>query len=528
MIYLIPNWQQNDDLHANRMLHIVKLFEESQMPATLLLPHLIPFSRYQAQDYHFNGTQVRLFDLLQNIMLQEGAPLTLKDMGFDAPEMAFIYSFEGVLILQNDQKIAQASYNAYGHISHVKRFVEEGFLVDVLDDRGFVSYRDYQDTRGETFQRDYFNELGEITLQEKMQDKVSRFYVTEKGNSKLTSKDGASLESLLAEAIFHATEEKASLLFEASPSLLGVAEYFRTSNRVYTILAGNRDLRKEPASEVAQLLYHPLTLITDSFDKQDEILAARKNLSLKNQSDIFVIPMYQTTLSLGNSNSVFQQWIYLRLGNLSPFAKKSCSLLFEKVFETENDSLIFEVSSEQNKKMLENVHRKWVDERFGIDSHSEDYLKVAHFLRAKADKQLFEHEEKAMTTLKKSPQWQELVAAYKVYQRLSYRVSPHPLQIVEDFRKVRLFVDTTEGKDFQSQAQAVSAGLPMLLRDNSYFLVPGVNGDVVNTEEELLSRVNAYLENLDLWNKSLVQNVELIELYSTQSIAEIWKEVLSA
>ncbi|PGE32468.1 accessory Sec system glycosyltransferase Asp1, partial [Bacillus cereus] len=94
------------------------------------------------------------------------------------------------------------------------------------------------------------------------------------------------------------------------------------------------------------------------------------------------------------------------------------------------------------------------------------------------------------------------------------------------FQRVRLFIDDRQKYDFLSHSLAVSAGIPILSKTPSPYLVHGKNGLLYEEDEDLLKTIRAYLTDPDLWNQSLVESVEIIENNSAEGLIEKWKEVL--
>jgi hypothetical protein len=177
------------------------------------------------------------------------------------------------------------------------------------------------------------------------------------------------------------------------------------------------------------------------------------------------------------------------------------------------------------KQELKEIHKDMIDGHFGIDSESSEFKQVAHYIKSKADSNLYEVEEKAIKPLKKSAAWKYLAGAAEAYRRIKYRITPHFNQVGRDLALARIYVDLAGRSNFSVQAKAVSAGVPQISRLWTYFIEENVTGKYVKEPEEVLPAIEFFVDDLAHWNEALVTNVEMIDDYSEDQILEIWKGI---
>ena len=531
MIYLIPNWKQADNnLENDRILNITRLFAENGEPYKLFLLNYLPFLRYKAQEYSLlSDCYWRAYDDIQNISLEEGHPLSIEDLSFPE-DVENIYTPFGMVLLQNNQPYGEVIYNKYGCIERVKYYKADHICLDHYDDRGFLSVKEYLSKSNVAYQREYFNEYGEKTVTEILADEPAIIIETA-GNDQLKKKTFFTMDEVIAVVLQMELEKindsSKKILTTTDEDVLKVTQTIQETESLIRIVSDDDILRDKNRELFVKSMKAAKSIVTDTSAKQQELLTVKKaHLELVNMS-VTTIPMFNTELDLGMSNSVAQLIMYWRATQLSDFMFEANEVLIKNLINNTKYSLIIEVSTILDQSKLQDRQKELIDTYFDVDSESEDFQKAAHFIEAKRTKHLYKADELAIEEIRKTDSWKNLVKAINVYNRIEFRVQPTLLSIRNDFQRTRLYIDISEKYDLQMQSLAISAGIPQITKVKTDFIEDHKNGRIVRRISELEPAMTFFLQNLSNWNNALVKNVTVIEEFSPHIILEKWRHVLN-
>ncbi|MGG5318304.1 accessory Sec system protein Asp1 [Enterococcus sp. AZ072] len=530
MIYLIPNWKQSDNhLENDRMLNIARLFSKNGEKYELLLLNYLPFLRYKAQEYTiFSDRYWRAYDVLQNIHLINGHPLSIEDL--ELPEMIEkVYTPFGIVLLKEAKMYGEVLYNKYGCIERVKTFENDWTIVDSYDDRGFLSSKEYANAAGKVSKREYFNEFGEKTVIEVLSD-TPRVIIGEAGNDLLKEKSYRTITEAISDVLIHkaaSLENQKEILTVTENNILEITKAIQDQESMIRIISDNDNLRTFNQSALFEGMKTSKYIVTDTTSKQHELMNIKKANSFLENTSITTIPMFNTELNLGMSNSVVQLIMYWRVGEMNERVYEANEVFVNNLIKHTKHTLVFEVQTAFEMSKLQEQQKELIDSFFAIDSDSEDFKKAEHFIEAKRTKHLYKADEIAVEEIRKKKSWTGLVKAISVYHRIEFRINPTLLSVQNDFQSVRLYIDINQEYNLQMQSLAISAGIPQVVKSSTDYIEDKKNGMVISRISELEDAINYFLKNLNNWNNSLVENVRLIEEYSPHIVMEKWKEVFN-
>ena len=531
MIYLIPNWKQTDNnLENERVLNITKLFTESDEQYKLFLLNHLPFLRYKAQEHSLLFTSYwRAYDVIQNISVSDGHPLSFEDLSFPS-DIETIYTPFGIVLFRKNRKYGEVKFNKYGCIEGVKYFKEDHNYFEYYDDRGFLSLIEHMTKQNVVTRREYFNEYGEKTLTEIL-DGNPEIIIEEAGNESLKKKIFYTMDEVIAEVLKielqQIPDDNKKIIATTDNDILKVTQFIQDEEELVRIVSDDDALQAYDRKLFIKSMKKAAYVVTDTKAKSQELLKVKKaNPELAN-IEITTIPMFNTELALGMSNSIAQLIIYWRVEQLTDFLLEANQVFIKNLIDQTKYSLIVEVSSRLDQSKLQEHQKEIIDSYFDVDSESDDFKKVAHFIEAKRIKRLYKADELAIEDIRKTDSWKNLVKAINVYNRIEFRVQPTLLSIKNDFHKARLYVDINEKYNLQMQSLAISAGIPQITKVKTDFIEDKKNGAVVRRISELEPALTFFLQNLSNWNNALVKNISVIEDFSPQIILEKWRDVLN-
>lgn len=530
MIYLIPNWKQSDNhLENDRMLNIARLFSRNNEKYELLLLNYLPFLRYKAQEYTiFSDCYWRAYDDMQNIHLVNGHPLSIEDLNLPRT-IEKVYTPFGTVLLNENKTYGEIFYNKYGCIEKVKTFDNGWTIFDYYDDRGFLSSKEYIDFAGNMSKREYFNEFGETTVIENFSG-TPQIIIGETGNDLLKEKNYQTINEVISDILIHKAatlEEQKEILTVTENNLLEITKGIQDTEDMIRIISDNDHLRSFQQDRLFEGIKTSKYLVTDTSMKEQELRKIKQANSSLADTSIARIPMFNTELNLGMSNSVVQMIMYWRVGELDESVYKANEVFVNNLIAHTRHSLIYEVGTVLEMSKLQDRQKALIDDYFNVDSDSEDFKKAEHFIEAKRMKRLYKTDELAVEEIRKKDSWKALVKAINVYHRIEFRINPTLLSVQNDFQKVRLYIDVSKEYNLQMQSLAISAGIPQVVKRSTDYIEDKKNGIIIQRTSELDDAINYFLKNLNNWNNSLVENVRLIEEYSPHNIMEKWRDVFN-
>lgn len=524
-MYFIPHWKNKENsLDEDRMLNIIFLFKENNLAVNVLSIDYLPYFRYLLNDYQLHDVGiVSLFDVLQQVNVQNGFPMTTEDIYF-ADDVEQIYTPFGITLIKNNLPFGEVRFEKHGFIESIQ-YIQEANCKEIYDDRGFLSSIEFFNSKSKKWKTEYYNPLGQMMVCEYFDPE----YHIELYNSELnlSQKKYNSFAEIFAELfnqkLLHLEDEP--LIGDIWNSSLNFIENLNTNPFLISIFSTQQHIYEYDLHQQEVLFQKSTCIVTDSVKQKEKLEISQHKLQINPSSEILNIPMYPTQLMLGNSNSVEQLIIYWKNEHTTAEEMFLVELFTNLLIEEPLYALILEVNTFEQKENIQHTQRDMIDSFFNIDSYSEEYQKVAEYLDAKKTHTLMKSQDDAVKELKLLPIWRQYVRAAETYDRIEFRIRPNIKKVQLDFSVSRLYIDLNNTVDLQKQSFAVNAGIPLILKEPSDYVVHLGNGYVVDHISELAEAIPFYMDGLKNWNETLVENVAMIETNSSYNLLKKWRKL---
>lgn len=102
------------------------------------------------------------------------------------------------------------------------------------------------------------------------------------------------------------------------------------------------------------------------------------------------------------------------------------------------------------------------------------------------------------------------------------------LSVSKCMREQWLLVDLRNVPEQYLQINAISFGIPQIVRRRTDFIEHGGNGIVLDGLERLPKALDYYLNGLKHWNEAKVYSYEISREYTTARLLEMWGEVMDS
>lgn len=532
MIYFIPNWRQKDlHLEKETIMSITQLFLEEKQEYQLILLNYLPFLRYKLQEYSsLSSNYWNVYDVVQNIQIQTGHPMGVEDLNL--PEnVEKIYHPQGITLVVDGDSKGYISFNQYGFLDKVIYVDEYQNKIDYYDDRGFLSSSDYFTTNGTAIKRYYFNEKGQHTLSEYFGD-TPKVVIEKDGNDHFKNKEYRTIDDLIIDTMNEYAQQFSKGDCLIAPLGLNRYELLQTMYQKIQmwLIVSEKEKLKEMSQTILMKLYQIANgFITGSTVKKKEL----KEVFKRNQNQVIeekkirLIPIYPTQLALGSSNSSEQMIVYFKMKHLDKKNSKMYDYLLDELLKDPTYSLFVEIKDHQMEAKLLQRKKHRINKYYGIDSDSTEYKKVAHYIQMKKEMNLFDTDVKAVEKLKKTKRWNALMSAVNIHNRVEIRVTPSVDAVKKELSQVRIFIDLSSEPDLHIQSLVTSAGIPLIIREKSSYIVDGKNGKVVSRHSEAIWALDYFFKNLRHWNQALVESIEIIEKNSAKNVMKKWRGLLN-
>ncbi|MBK0084546.1 accessory Sec system glycosyltransferase Asp1 [Lactococcus sp. S64] len=525
MLYFLTDWQSKQPLESDIMFNIHTIFEKNGLETKLINTQLSPFLNYLMNTFgnYDSDHYIQLMDIVSNRFALNSAPLTLNDLHFPSA-WERTYTRGSVLLSKEGVIKAEVYFNAFGFVSQVHYPTSLGKEIQVYSEKGTLLTQSSFDASGEAIEQRIYDEGGELILTQ-----WGGVVFIEKAYHKRFEKTiYQSFEEVCIELLhlalikFNPKEDR--LVVDGTNSwIMSLIEGIEFPESVVYIFSGSIELGFSQVEEHLRLIENGKAIITDNLRFQEVIMKGKRAL----QSELHVMPLYPTTLSLGESNNFLEGTVYWQIEAFD----SQTSALFEKFLEmkltTRELCLRIESEEEADEIKVEGYLSHFVAQKFEISLSSPEYGLVKQYYEALENEEMTPGlRDLFQATKQENPMFNRVIDAYVFYTGISFRKSASVDDLKGDFKRVRIFIDHRQKFDFLSHSLAVSAGIPILSKTPSPYLINGKNGLLYEGDKDLVEAVRAYLTDPDLWNQSLVESVEVIENNSAEGLIEKWKEVL--
>ncbi|WFR75732.2 accessory Sec system glycosyltransferase Asp1 [Lactococcus lactis] len=194
--------------------------------------------------------------------------------------------------------------------------------------------------------------------------------------------------------------------------------------------------------------------------------------------------------------------------------------------ETRELCLTIEILNNEEKE-AQKVLTHFISNSFKINVQSTDFELVKQYYEALKNEEMTPALRELFNKTKHgNPEFGRVIEAYLFYAGVTFIKRSNVQDLKKAFQSARVFIDQREDYQFLNHSLAVSAGLPILSKTPSPYLMEGENGFIFKDDHQLLEDVQYYLSQPDHWNKNLVESVSVIEKNSAEALVEKWKGVL--
>lgn len=525
MLTLMPTFTSGTDHpEIDPVIELATMFKENKVPFSMLFTNQMPDLRrllYQVGLETFSWANV--YDDIQGIHMKSGMPFTIEDLVLPKDAIPYFLGRD-VFYFQGSKKVMQAHFHKEGFVYWVERRLPSGEVVkEQYDDRGFVTTRTVTQADGhwETF---WLDDKGYVVLTQTSQ----KITVADSQKGRFAAASYQSVQEIVYEFLM-----KQSMQLQQSPPIVTDLETDTLELRsgqpfLKQMIFLVNQKHELTAKDLIQINDEDVFVFPTSADEQLFVrqAEARGNKAKADQVAKYVIPQYATTLNLGLSNETALDSIYWRLGNIQDDEARRLLIQLIKVLQHEDDqALIVEGSEGQVKKMSDHL-QAFIKSTFDVDLTSEQYQEVAQFVADQRSGKPIAGLDKRGKKLRELPNWQALSAAEYVASRIHLQVAKRDIQEAL-MHQARVYVDTATIPDLRMMIEAISNGVPLVVRQSSTLIREHQNGIVITDLAAIPEACRFFLKTLSNWNQSLVANAELIEKFSADHLIKKWQEVIA-
>lgn len=525
MIYFLTDWQSDSPLESDIVFNVNTIFQESEIETKIVNTRFSPFLNYftNAFESYDSDHFIQPIEMVTDRFALNYAPLTLNDLHF--PNVWERTYTRGSVLLSQDGRIkAEVFFNAFGFVSQVHYPTRLGKEIQVYSEKGALLTQSSFDSSGEEIEQRIYDEGGQLILSRS----GGNIFIDKSYQKRFRKKIYQNFKEVSMELIYLALvnfnpKEDRLVVDGTNAWLMSLIEEIDFPESVLYIFSGSSQVSLSQVSEYLSLIQKGKGMITDNLRFQEEI--NKENWAL--QSKLHFMPLYPATLSLGESNNFLEATVYWQIEVFDAQTSARFEKFLEMKLGTQELCLIIESGQEEDVKKVEDYLRRFITGRFETSMSSPEYGLVKQYYEALENEEMTPGlRDLFQATKRENPMFNQVIEAYLFYIGIRVRTRASVEALKVDFQKVRMFIDQRQKAQFLSHALAVSAGIPILSKTPSPYLVNGKNGLIYQGDEDLVEAVHAYLTEPDLWNQSLVESVEVIENNSAEGLIEKWKEVL--
>ncbi|WP_406834527.1 accessory Sec system protein Asp1 [Lactococcus lactis] len=527
MLYFLTDWQSEHPLESDIIFNVNTMFQESRLETKVINTQFSPFLNYftNAFESYDSDHFIQLLDIMSNRFALNYAPLTLNDLDFPKG-WERTYTRGNVLLSKEGVIKAEVYFNSFGFVSQVHYPTRLGKEIHIYSEKGTVLLQEFFDTSGAKNEQRLFDEGGQLILTQWGGDIfIEKDYQKHFKKVTYASFKEVCIELLHLTLVNFNPKEDQLVIDGTNDWVMSLIEGIGFPESVVYIFSGPSENCLSQLDEHLGLIGKGKAIITDNQSFQSSIENTPFYQSIKSKTHY--MSLYPTTLRLGESNRFLEGIVYWQVEQFD----LQTSALFGKFLElkltTRELCLMIESEEENDEVKVEGYLTRFIAQRFEINLSSPEYGLVQQYYEALENEEMTPGlRDLFQATKQENPAFSRVIEAYLFYTGIRFRKNASVETLKADFETVRVFIDQCQKYDFLSHSLAVSAGIPILSKTPSPYLVRSKNGLLYEDDEDLVEAVHAYLIDPDLWNQSLVESVEVIESNSAEGLIEKWKEVL--
>lgn len=524
MIYFLTDWQLGQDqLESNVIFNVNKAFQEEKIETKIINTQLSPFLNYfmnQFDSYDANHF-INIIDSVADCFALSYAPLTLRDLVFPK-DWERTFTRTTVLFSKNGIVKAEVFFNSFGFVSQVHYYTTFNSAIHTYSEKGYILSKKDINLESGAFETSVFDEFGRLIFID-FGDYISIGDVYKKVfNKSIYASFQEICTELISSILVKFNPKEDTLVIDGTNEwLISLVENFAFPESIIYLFSGPTQVCINQMNNHSERIKLGKCVITDNF----LFYSTMKKVGVVDfvRNGLLFMPFYPTTLMLGESNHFLESYVYWQI--------KKFDFKISKVFEgflklkltTPTLCLIIESEVASDEMEINNLLTIFVSQSFEINIASPEYILVKEYYEALKNEEMTSSlRDLFQEKKKKIPEFDRIIAAYLFYTGISFKQKSNIQALKEVFQKVRVFVDQRENYEFQSHSLAVSAGIPILSKTYSPYLIENRNGEIYEEDDRLVMLVHSYLSDLDSWNKCLVESVEIIESNSSEDLVSKW------
>ena len=504
MRYFIPSWYVSEDFWKNGgvpfhhtsnqtdfddMISLMSMHMKNNEDFQMIILNYSPQLRLFLHRYNlFESEYFSLFDYLQNANHQ--LPKAINFLDLDWPKHTeFVYSPFMVEAIIDKDTYSLISFNQEGYILYIDEFqYGEKIQRMFFDDRGFISsilkYRS-----NSPYKQFYLTTSGDVVLVENLI--TGKVNVTEKLNRKLQRFNYPSMKDVINELICnfnhsHITENDDILVAADERHNQIIINNFLKNQVCFSIFSQRNN---HISHKLIDTLLSAKSCIVDTLkleSKINELISKRdKKVKIKR-----ITPFDAEKIS-NNSFQLNETYIGFWTSGLS---EEEIELTIDYIYEY--------IKSKENFKLI--ILTK------NILSNTPQWL----LNKVKKKNISYNEENNSMSTemtdiLNEEINFTELIKIEPIISEIDL------LKIVS---KMRAIIDLSDEPDLYLQISCISSGVPQINKVPTDYVIPNINGIIINDFNKILSSLDFFIDSLKHWNYSYAYSIKLIDLYSSSEI----------
>lgn len=526
MLYFIPAWYRKDQWRENeqkwymRRMHTefddtvkqIQLFHRNEVyPYRIMLLSSAPnFRHFLHRQSVYHAPYWSCFDAIQEIRRKKAVVLSFHNLNWP-PHTEFIYTPFVVVAMLHGVRYAQLEFGEDGNLIQIDMY-EGGKLrrKNVYDDRGFISSTILYENE-QPFRQDYLMENGVWKLRHFLQDghveinpKASDYllvYQERERTIPFLHLSYDSLDQVIQEVLLSyldLTEEDdlfCVAMHERHAAL--IRETLKGRKTILSFFEDRFDLGKHP--EMLPMVEQADYVIADSQENLNLIKGQIQNpVQIKN------ITPFDSRVDFGISQQLNVQKILVPVDNLE-----------DEVFAELIRALGMYLPENKNAQIHLLTRQAEYDRKPRLLSKTRECLKRAGMEEAWAA------EEKRPTGAENN-----LDDGEQIPVRFFVEQCVDELSVSKCMREQRLVVDMRNMTEVYLRINAISVGIPQIIRKKTQFVEHGKNGFVIEGTAQIPELLDFYLGSLTNWNEAMVYSYEVGKKYTTDVLLREWKEVI--
>lgn len=526
MLYFIPAWYQQNEWSENeqkwymRRMHTefddtvkqVQLFHRSgAYPYRIMLLSCAPnFRHFLHRQSVYHASYWSCFDAIQEVRRKKAVALSFHNLKWP-PHIEFVYTPFVVVAMLHGERYAQIEFGEDGNMIEIDMY-EKGRICqrNIYDDRGFISSTIlFED--GKPIRQDYLMENGAWKL---------RCYQSD-GHVEINPAypefliDYHDIERSLPfwklryDNIDEVIEEvfMSYVDLTTDEDLFCVAMHERHAKMLWKVFEGKKlilsffedryDIGEHP--EMLPLVERANYIIADSQENVKNIMGrTEQTLPIKN------ITPFDSRVDFGISQQLNVQKILIPVDHLE-----------EQMFENLICSLGAYLPGNDNAQVHLLTRQADFDRKTRLLKKTRECLK-----RAGMEVEWAAEERPVKEADNLLEDTEQIPVRFFVEQCVD------ELSVSKCMREQRLVIDMRDMTEVYLRINAISVGIPQIVRKSTQFVEHGKNGFVISNVSRIPELLEFYLENLTNWNQAMVYSYEVGKKYTTGVLLDEWKEVI--